>query len=134
VALGGQLGQGGEASIHEVAGRPELAAKIYHTPDREHEQKVGEMIKHPPSPSPGHVAMAWPGALLLDSAGRFVGFTMPRLPAEARTIFTAFHPAKRAAQLPGFTYRYVLTAAANLAEAMTLVHHAGHVIGDMNES
>lgn len=134
VDLGAQLGRGGEASIYEVTGMAGVAAKIYHSPDGEHQQKVDVMIQRPPSSSPSHVTMAWPDALLFDSAGRFVGFTMPRLPAEARTIFTAFHPAKRAVQLPGFTYRYVVHAAANLAEAMALVHHAGHVIGDVNES
>jgi len=134
VRLGAQLGSGGEASVHEVMGKTDVAAKIYHRADADRRQKVEVMIQRPPPLSPSHVTMAWPDDLLFEPSGRFVGFTMPRLRAEARTIRTAFNPARRAVELPGFTYRYVVQTAANLAEAMTLVHRAGHVIGDVNES
>ena len=79
IALGRELGRGGEATVYEVAGRSDLVAKIYHSAPRAVYQKklpvlvaatAGELLRF----------AAWPSALLYDSHS-LRGFTMPRISA-----------------------------------------------------
>jgi hypothetical protein len=88
----------------------------------------------------GHMNLAWPSEVVLAD-GRFAGFLMPAVdtgqtvelhritnPTDRRTATGA------AAWTKGFDWRYLVRTAANLAHATHVLHAAGVVIGDFNES
>lgn len=148
VTLAAQLGQGGEATVYNVAHQPNMVAKIYHKPSPEQAAKLRAMLLNPPEQPQTHIALAWPTALLYrqasrlravttvdetPSAGSFVGFLMPKIMGR-HAIFHIYNPAMRQ-QLPypvdlNFLYR----TATNLAVIVSALHAKGYVIGDINES
>jgi len=88
----------------------------------------------------GHMNLAWPSEVVLAD-GRFAGFLMPAVdtrqtvelhritnPTDRRTATGA------AAWTKEFDWRYLVRTAANLAHATHVLHAAGVVIGDFNES
>lgn len=139
IALEGPLlGRGGEASIYTVAGRPDLAAKIYHNPSDEHASKLVAMLAAPPvaPPQPGqHVPLAWPIGRLLEPGGdgRVIGYLMPRID-KAHLIWEIYNPGVRREVYPHFHHGSLLRTARNLAAVVGAVHECGYVIGDLNES
>jgi DNA-binding helix-hairpin-helix protein with protein kinase domain len=139
IALEGPLlGRGGEASIYTVAGRTDVAAKIYHNPTDEHAAKLAAMLAAPPvaPPQPGqHVPLAWPIGRLLEfgDEGRIIGYLMPRI-EKARLIWEIYNPGVRREVYPHFHHSSLLGTARNLATVVQVVHECGYVIGDLNES
>lgn len=126
-----RLGVGGEAEVYEVAERPRLAYKRYRSPTPEREAKLRVMLASPPEgiADGGHVAIAWPVELAPD------GFLMPRIDLAATVpLFQVYNPASRVQIAPGFTWRYLLRTARNVAAIVDSLHRAGYVIGDINES
>jgi serine/threonine protein kinase len=135
VRLGQSLGSGGEADVFAVEDDDTLAVKLYKTDDPDRRSKVELMIARAPKTAEGgHNSFAWPAATVFDAQGQFSAFVMPRLSPEANPLFRIYNARPRSAAAPGFTYRYLVRAARNLAEAVASVHAAGHVIGDLNES
>ena len=131
---GRRLGAGGEAEVFEVPGRPALAFKRYREPDRARTAKLGVMLSHPPAPDDG-VSLAWPLELVVGGDGEAVGFLMPRIDLDANVpLFRIYNPRSRRQVAPGFTYRYLLRTARNVAALVDSVHRAGFVVGDLNES
>lgn len=127
------LGRGGEASVYAAGGG--LAAKIYHAPTRDHEQKLRCMIARPPRDPmrPPFRSIAWPVELLhADPGGRVVGFLMPQVTG-GRSIGEFFNPLERRKQCPLFDWRYLHQTARNLACAFQALHDHGYVIGDVND-
>lgn len=132
------LGRGGEASIYTVAGRPDLAAKIYHNPSDEHAAKLAAMLAAAPvaPPQPGQpITLAWPIARLLDigEEGRVIGYLMPRI-EKAHLIWEIYNPGVRRQVCPHFHHGALLRTARNLAAVVHAVQECGYVIGDLNES
>ncbi len=78
---------------------------------------------------------AWPSALVYDRPGGLViGFIMPEV-ADAKPIhhlFTSSDLRKR--EFPQADYRFLVDVSIQLAQTVALIHRAGHVIGDLNES
>ncbi len=133
-----QIGSGGEGSIYAVEHDGRLAAKIYHKPTLEHEQKLLAMFRNPPADpmlSLGHASIAWPVDLLRSTGekNRIVGFLMPRVP-DMFSVIDLFVPKSRLEKCPLFTYQYLHRAARNIAAAIAPLHARGYVIGDINES
>ena len=126
-----RLGAGGEAEVHEVAERPGLAYKRYRVPTPQREAKLRVMLASPPDgiDAGGHVAIAWPVELVPG------GFLMPRIDL-TRTVplLQVYNPASRLQIAPGFTWRYLLRTARNVAAIVDSLHRAGYVVGDINES
>jgi hypothetical protein len=141
-ALGRRLGAGGEAEVYEVdvveAGRGRAAYKRYRRPTAERAAKLQVMVAHPPTQAEaigGHIAIAWPQTLVSSDGGRVDGFLMPKVDlARAVPLFQVYNPQSRALVAPGFTWRYLLRAARNVAAIVASLHDAGYVIGDLNES
>jgi DNA-binding helix-hairpin-helix protein with protein kinase domain len=131
--LGATIGQGGEAIIYEVTGRPDTVAKIYRATPADYAVKLTWMIGHPPVTSGSHPDMAWPSDLVFDTAGTLEGFLMPRIRGGV-PLLTVFNPRKREQVIPNFDRRCRYRAARNLAAAVQAAHDAGYVIGDLNES
>jgi DNA-binding helix-hairpin-helix protein with protein kinase domain len=131
LTLARRLGAGGEAEVYEVAERPGLAYKRYRTMTPERLAKLRVMLASPPDgvDAGGHVAIAWP-VELADG-----GFLMPRIDL-TRTVplFQVYNPASRVQIAPGFTWRYLLRTARNVAAIVDSLHRAGYVVGDINES
>ena len=132
--IGRRLGAGGEADVHEVPGRPSLAFKRYRVPDGERTAKLRVMLAHPPAPDDG-IALAWPTELVPGERGEAAGFLMPRIDLGTNVpLFRVYNPRSRRQVAPGFTWRYLLRTARNVAAVVDSVHRAGFVVGDLNES
>jgi DNA-binding helix-hairpin-helix protein with protein kinase domain len=131
-----RVGSGGEAEVFEVAERPGMVCKRYRQPTRERAEKLQVMVASPPSGTTagGHVSIAWPVELVVDR-GDVTGFLMPRIDAKrAIPVFQVYNPATRLQLAPGFTWRYLLRTARNVAAIVDSLHAAGYVVGDLNES
>ncbi len=130
VALGMELGRGGEGAVHELADDPASVAKIYlKPPDRRQAEKLGVMVGLA-NESILKLA-AWPLSTLYDERGSVVGFTMPRI-SGLRPVFNVYGPKLRLRHYPKADWRFLVRAAANSARAFDAVHAAGHIIGDVN--
>lgn len=82
--LGRQLGSGGEGSVYEFRGHPDLVAKIYHDPVDHDGTGFGPLVAdgaqiHTLLTQQG-IDLAWPRHALIDG-GRLVGCIVPRIPA-----------------------------------------------------
>jgi serine/threonine protein kinase len=137
VRLGHTIGQGGEAAVYQVEGRPELLAKIFVPgPRPNYEDKLAWMIAHPPenpTQALNHASLAWPLEMLYGEDRTLKGYLMPYI-RQAVPALIAFNPRRRARVMPAFDRRYLFRAARNLATSVASLHLSGYVVGDLNES
>ncbi len=132
-----KLGGGGEGEVYRVLNVPSLVAKVYF-PNKSSgkEPKLKAMLANPPAnptESINHTSIAWPEDLLLNAAGKVTGYLMPNAQGMEK-IFGFYVPPDRQQNHLGFTYQHLLNTAKNLASAISALHNAGYVIGDVNES
>jgi len=143
VVLGSELAKGGEGKVFEVAGQPGVVAKVFHSPSSAVEQRLRAMLAIRPEgmreSGTGLVVLAWPEDLLMVD-GSVVGFLMPKIDtSDAAEIHQITNPSARfdprdpPVWTGGFTWRYLLSSAKNLANAVRVCHDAEIVIGDFNE-
>ncbi len=129
IALGARLGAGGEGAVHEVAGRPGVACKLYHLPpDAARAGKLRAMAGAA-TERLGRVA-AWPTDVVL-AGGRVAGVLLPRI-SRPHELHVLYGPRSRALAFPRADYRFLVHVAANVARAFAVVHDHGHVVGDVN--
>ncbi|MCC6192186.1 MAG: zinc ribbon domain-containing protein [Anaerolineales bacterium] len=137
LALGSEVGRGGEAAVYRLAGQPAVLAKLYHRAPRPgYDLKLAWMQAHPPTDptqSLGHASIAWPTQLLYDARGALVGYAMVHV-QNAVPLLLVFNPRLRAKTLPNFNRRYLHRTARNLAAALGALHATNYVVGDLNES
>lgn len=131
VTLGPQLAQGGEGSIYPVTDRPDLVAKIYHTPvSPEKAAKLAAMVRL--SSDRLRRLTAWPLDTLHDrSSGAVRGFLMPWI-RDYHDVHILYGPKTRLREFPDASLPFLVHAAANLARLFAVIHEHGHVIGDVN--
>lgn len=138
VPLGPKLGGGGEAEVFAVANDSSLVAKLYHAGSSDRIAKLRVMVGNPPEDpaiAQGHISICWPMRLLFDHLGSPVGFLMRRIDyATSIPLFKIYNPLDRRRSAVGFTWRYLVQAAANIARVVEALHARGYVIGDLNES
>jgi DNA-binding helix-hairpin-helix protein with protein kinase domain len=132
VALGPELGRGGEGIVYQVEGHTKLAAKLYHrdTAD-DRREKISVMVQskwHDAAPN-----VAFPIDALLDASGRFIGFTMRRIGGH-KPIHSLYSPTSRKTDFPKANFRFLVRVALNIARALATVNATGCVIGDINHS
>ncbi len=124
--------------MFSVEGDPSIVVKLYHRPAPYRAAKLRAMLQavpEDPSHAVGHASIAWPIDLVVDEAEAVLGFVMPRLDATTNlALLNVYNPGSRRAVAPGFTWRYLLHTAANLASVVDALHQRGYVIGDLNES
>ncbi|NOT63028.1 MAG: hypothetical protein HOP19_22700, partial [Acidobacteria bacterium] len=131
LALGPELGAGGQGSVYAVEGQPHLVAKLYHqAPAAEQITRLDALAQC------DHERLtkiaAWPVAVVRDQPdGQIVGFLMPRVDG-ASEIHALHSPKSRLQKFPDATWAFLIHAAANIARAVATVHEAGFVIGDVN--
>lgn len=130
VALGRELGRGGEGAVFEITGKPDLVAKIYHDPlPQEKAEKLLAMLQ---ITTPQVLSLtAWPRDVLRGPDGRVQGFVMSYF-AGYKDIHSLYGPKSRRADFPDADWRHLIRAAANIARAFVVLHEAGCVIGDVN--
>ncbi|HEY0791130.1 MAG TPA: hypothetical protein VGD78_08700 [Chthoniobacterales bacterium] len=129
--LGPSVGRvGGEGKVLELADRPGLLAKLYHTRPRPDQiAKLRHLIRVR-SDQVGRFT-AWPSGLVLDQTGSVRGFLMPRV--SGCEVHQVYHPRERAARFPDAHWDFLVHVARNCAAAFDEVHRLGAIIGDVNE-
>jgi DNA-binding helix-hairpin-helix protein with protein kinase domain len=131
VALGRELGSGGEGAVLEVTHDPGLVAKVYHKAVAPEKVDKLEVMARIASPELLNIS-AWPTGTLHDKPnGELVGILQPRV-ANHREIHELYSPAQRKIYFPKADWSFLVHVAINLAAAFETVHHAGHVVGDVN--
>jgi DNA-binding helix-hairpin-helix protein with protein kinase domain len=131
-----EIGAGGEGRVYRITGESYLAAKIYYHPDEEHMVKLSMMLMRPPLPSKlGNSKVSWPVDGIMDERGTYVGFLMPIIDKKRNvSLSQIYNPGDRANAAPNFTWKSLLTVAANIASLVSALHAANYVVGDLNES
>src|SRR5690348_15996476 len=108
LALGSQLGGGGEGQIFAVPRLADSVAKIYTHPTSEHAAKLQVMVANPPEDPTrpqGHVSIAWPTDILYDPQARCAGFLMPRIDLGSSVpLLKLYNPKSRKQHAPDFTW------------------------------
>jgi DNA-binding helix-hairpin-helix protein with protein kinase domain len=148
VAVGRRLAAGGQGEVFAVASPQGFVFKKYLRAalggDPALERRLRAMVAHPPvewrEPRSGHVTLAWPSDVVLED-GIFAGFLMPAVDMDDTvSLHRVTNPTDRGAATgatswaQGFTWKYLVHSAANLAHATDILHRSGTVIGDFNES
>ena len=132
IALGRQLGQGGEGAVLEVGSQSDLVAKIYHnatTPEKA--AKLTAMVNLKTERLLN--LSAWPIDTLHEKRGGAIkGFVMPKVVGH-RDIHILYGIKSRHAEYPDARWPFLIQAAANVARAFSVIHEHGHVIGDVNQ-
>lgn len=129
---GSPLAKGGEGSIFEVPGRPDLVAKVYHpgmdgSEIANRRAKIEAMVK---GSKPSSDEVAWPQFALYRDArcSDFAGFAMKRISSGKSVNSLYAYPG------PNISMRDKVSLAKSIARLTQSVHSAGHVIGDYNDS
>lgn len=131
VQLGREIGRGGEGTVFEVVGRPDLVAKVYkQAADQLKAQKLLFMAAKA-SPELMRLA-AWPSAVLFDQSNIPRGITMP-LVTGAREIHVLYSPAQRRTHFPKADWHFLIRAARNCAASFAILHQSDVVVGDVNQ-
>lgn len=130
ILLSNELGRGGEGTVFNIQNNPALVAKIYNKiPDFEKSDKISSMVKM------GNERIlklaTWPINSIHTYDNKLIGFTMPKL-VDHKPIFELYSPKKRLQEFPNADWRFLIHAAINTARAFSVIHDAGHVIGDVN--
>lgn len=132
VSVAELIGKGGEGQIYAITGRSGLAVKIYNASLRaEREDKVRAMVGEGLSVKTDLVA--YPGDVVTDRSGNFLGFVMRLMPGY-RPLHELYSPKSRQRHFPKADYRFIVHAALNVARGVGTVHQTGCVIGDLNHS
>src|SRR5262245_59723330 len=130
IRLGARLGAGGEGSVHEVNGRPDTVAKIYHKPlTPERAQKIVAMASLRCQGL--QQATAWPSSIVMPDGHTPHGLLMPKV-AGCKDILKLYSPKSRKSEFPTADFRSLLSVASNVARAFGVVHQNHCVIGDVN--
>ena len=143
IRIGRQIGAGGEGTVHEVIGREDLLVKVFRnsptrTRDREIEPKLLAMIRHnlplglSVKDGDSHVSVTWPQRVLRFQDGR-IGYTM-YYARKTQPLFLVYAPRQVAIRRWNVDAAFLLRVAHNIATTVGVIHDAGYVIGDLNES
>ena len=133
ITLSEEIGGGGEGAVWKTD-RTGYVAKIYTSPDAEKKKKIEAMLENPPenpTASSNHIAISWPSEMLKDNSNNFVGFLMPYIQDSVDLKYVC-NPSLRKEKLPRFDWRYLHTAAKNLAWLIHKIHEKGYILGDIS--
>ncbi|WP_104989980.1 protein kinase [Deinococcus sp. NW-56] len=132
VPLGRELGRGGQGAVYEVSGQPDAVAKVYlQRPSGEVVNKLTALAQasHPELLG----VSAWPQTLLRDRSGQVHGFVMPLVDeSEYHELHNLYRPSSRRQKFPTADWRLLVRVARNVSRAFGLLHHHGHLMGDVS--
>ncbi|AXV78231.1 MULTISPECIES: helix-hairpin-helix domain-containing protein [Ralstonia solanacearum species complex] len=132
IALGKELGRGGEGTVFEVpAIGAEIVAKVYHEAlSQDKQAKLRTMVARVDDKL--KAVAAWPLQTLHPKAGGPIrGFLMPKAQF-AEPLHHLYGPGHRKQRFPNADWAFLVHTARNVAAAFTTVHGSGCVIGDIN--
>ncbi len=132
IALGKELGSGGEGAVYEIAGDTRRVAKIYHQPATpEKAEKLRSMAE---LASIDLTAIAsWPLEVVCEgSRNRVRGIVLPRIDNHDE-VHKLYSPAHRKIEYPDKDWSFLAHVAMNCCAAFDAIHAKGHVIGDVNQ-
>jgi hypothetical protein len=154
-AVAAPLAEGGEAVVYSLSEPRGLVLKEYKQEvlngrGTDLAAKLRAMLRNPPhdatrvDPKQRHVSIAWPEMLGMDATGAVCGYLMPAIDTRKTVeLHQVQNPSDRLRKdktardtlppwLSGFTWRYLVRVAANLASAVGAIHESSCVIGDFN--
>lgn len=133
VRTGKLLGKGGQGSVYDVAGHPDVVAKIFHQPASSEQAQKLTLMTGLANPQVLKIA-SWPTATLHARGphGPVLGFVMPRI-AGYEEIHHLHGPKSRLAAFPQADWRFLIHVASNASRAMANLHQIGVVMGDVND-
>jgi hypothetical protein len=153
-----ELGKGGEGTVFDVAGRPDVVYKEFlprtgHPPNM---KALEELVTMATTFSPADQVIvrsrtAWPTALVMDGP-RLVGHLMPRIPVAFWRTHGALHDPRRVAcdlnylthrnqwqdnasiisDVPRLDAPQILRLVVSLSETMAMLHRHEIVLGDVS--
>lgn len=141
IQLGQEIGAGGEAILYAVPDQPNRVAKIWRQPDPDRAHKLEAAIKNTPANLDQYGStswVVWPTTAITNAQGNTLGYMMPFVDHNRyRESQHFFNPRSRAelgrrfnTVIPDIV---LIKAAHNIVRAASIIHDAGHVIGDVNE-
>lgn len=134
IALGPELGRGGEGAVYALPRDAQHVAKVYlSAPPAEQGQKLLWMAAH--APKGVEKLAAWPQEVLHEgrAGGPVRGFTMPRVNG-FKPIHLLYSTASRRKEFPTADWAFLVQTALNCASVFEELHALGHLVGDVNES
>jgi len=124
------IARGGEGEVYALKGRSSHVAKIYRTPmDRSKVKKLATMIRCSTS-NISNIA-AWPVDIVQSKSKQPLGFIMPFI-QDGMPLHMILNPKTRLQHRPNHDFASLVRIAQNTASAVSTLHQAGVVIGDMN--
>ena len=124
------IARGGEGEVYALKGHSSHVAKIYRIPmDRSKTKKLAAMIRCS-TPNISNVA-AWPVDIVQSKSKQAVGFIMPFI-QDGMPLHMILNPKTRLQHRPNHDFASLVRIAQNTASAVSTLHQAGVVIGDMN--
>src|SRR5947208_1035462 len=125
------LGKGGEGTVYEISGQPDLVLKVYNDKlDAAKVRKLELMASFTHAKVKEYAA--WPLDTVVDCKGNTVGFVMKKL-VNYVPLHMLFSPMDRKKMFPDKGYNFLVHVAKNLASAFYSLHTAGLIIGYVNE-
>lgn len=133
VAIGREIGRGGEGAVFEVPSLTSQVAKLYHkAPDSQKQAKLSFMALTADDKLLKYVA--WPQETLhLISGGPVHGFLMPKVSGKD-PLHMVYSPSHRKQGYPTADWNFLLCVARNIAASFDTLHSYGHIIGDVNQN
>ncbi|MCX8069401.1 MAG: hypothetical protein N2738_02730, partial [Thermodesulfovibrionales bacterium] len=135
---------GGEGKIYAIKGNLFNCVKIYYDKviNKELYEKIIAMTMNVPDDPTwaviGYRSIAWPIEVVFfdNKQNNFAGYTMPYIDKKVfRESHLYYDPADRIREFGGtFTWKYLMTSAYNVCNAVLAVHQKGHCIGDLREN
>jgi hypothetical protein len=122
------LGTGGEATITRVK---DMAVKVYHQPEPRREQKLREFMAQNLAQKLPAEAIAPQNLVYAENGTDLIGFTMPLLAQGFEPLAMLANRAWRANH--AITTAQISQIFENLHSALSKVHSAGLVVGDLND-
>lgn len=132
IILGKQIASSGEGEIWTTED-PNVLAKIYHRSTIQRQEKLRVMFKHPPqdpNSENNHISFAWPESLLVNKAGKILGFLMPRI-QDGRELIDIYNPRRRNKLKIKVDWHFLHVVAHNISSIIHAIHQAGYVLGDI---
>ena len=131
IELGPQMGnRGGEGTVYEVVGKPDLVAKLYH--NQLSPRKLEKLMAQAKLADPELLRIcAWPHSVLYKS-GNPVGFMMSKV--SAKPIHLLYRSPDRKDHFPQATWQHLVRVCQNLAAAFHVLHSRSILMADVNET
>jgi DNA-binding helix-hairpin-helix protein with protein kinase domain len=132
IALGRELGRGGEGAVFEVAGRPDCVAKVYHqAPSQYRQEKLRAMVASIDDELLSYTT--WPQETLHAPLSRLMLGYLTRRICGAQPVHALYGPGQRKRDFPSAGFDFLVHAARNTAAAFASLHAHGHAVGDVNQ-